>query len=255
MRELPILFSTPMVQALLAGRKTMTRRTKGLEDINKFSEMGYNLRYDSIEDGPDENGYVYFEINDHKGNPTEKYSKAKPKYQIGDLLWVKESYYAYGKWVKNGLTKKGSQKFKFVDLTADDYLYNDNHPKTIQQGHREVIGWYKRPSLFMPKAAARIWLKVTDIKVERLHDITEEDAIKEGIKTIEGLGYTHYTAHKIYTKSELEEACPYVESPIHSFLTLWEYINGEESLNANPWVFAYTFEIISTTGKPESHEQ
>lgn len=218
MKELPILFSTPMVQALLAGIKTMTRRiVKDTDWITNDNEVEIS----------DNGKMVHFTP---KGQGTSMAGRVS-KYEIGDLLWVKESYYAYGKWVKNGLTKKGSQKFKFVDLTADDYLYNDNPPKTIQQGRSEVIGWYKRPSLFMPKAAARIWLKVTDIKVERLQDITEEDAVKEGVETL-GL----YPGYNVSAKGKFEG--------------LWNLINGDESFDANPWVFAYSFDVISTTGAP-----
>lgn len=214
-----------MVIALLAGKKTMTRRIKGLKDINKFQEMGYSLRYDSIEDGLDENGYVYFEIKDHKGNPTEKYCKAKPEYYIGDLLWVKETYCL------------GSNK-------PYHYAASVCNPKFDKPNS----GW--KPSIHMPKSADRIWLKVTGVKVERLQDISKEDAIAEGVKEIWGLGYKHYTAKKRFTKEELKDGCPYLNSPILSFLTLWESIYGDESLKANPWVFAYSFEVISTTGAP-----
>lgn len=242
MKELPILFSTPMVQALLEGRKTMTRRIKGLEGINKFSEMGYRLRYDSIEDGPDENGYVYFEINDHKGNPTEKYCKAKPKYYIGDLLWVKE-------------TSIFCLEDSFLEGMKSRTIYKASIHEDWFKALKEAFPYYKwTPSIFMPKSSARIWLRVTDVKCERLQDINGKDAIAEGIKPIEGLGFTHYTAKKIYTKEELKDVCPYFNSPILSFLTLWESINGEENMQANPWVFAYTFEIISTTGKPHESQ-
>lgn len=238
MKELPILYNTEMVMALLAGRKTKSRRTKGLEIINE---------------NPDD--FEFILSNHHhdfvfKNLKSESNKVCHAKYNIGDLLYVKESYYVFGKWVKNGLTKKGSQKFKFVDLTLDAYLYNYNPPKHIHKGKTEKIGWYKKPSLFMPKSAARIWLRVTDVKVERLQDITADDAIAEGIKKIEGLGYKHYTAKKRFTKEALKDGCPYLNSPILSFLTLWESIYGDESLQANPWVFAYSFEVISTTGAP-----
>lgn len=217
MKELPILFSTPMVQALLAGRKTMTRRTKGLEDINKFLEMGYSLRYDSIEDGPDENGYVYFEINDHKGNPTEKYCKAKPKYYIGDLLWVKETIE----------TELGQVNYKAGN---PEYIHNT--------AYRQLTKW--TPSIFMPKAAARIWLKVTGVKCEMLQDISDNEA------RLEGWGS--------YTNSKIKGDNCDGNSPKLWFKKLWISINGAERWNSNPWVFAYTFEIISTTGKPDESQ-
>lgn len=244
MRELPILFSTPMVQALLAERKTMTRRTKGLDKINENPDFYFFQSLVLHATGK----FTFCEKRDT--NPkTDHIIECKPKYQRGDMLWVKETYYDYGKWVKNGFTKKGKQKYRFIDLIEDDYLYFDNPPKHIHKGISEKIGWYKRPSLFMPKAAARIWLKVTDIKVERLQHITEEDAIKEGIikknsKINDEVGYLNpfRTDNLKFDTAQL------------AFLNLWKSINGKESLELNPWVFAYTFQIISTTGKPESHE-
>ena len=242
-----------MVIALLAGKKTMTRRVLNPQPEEEY--FGWNGECQGRVDNAKDANIILLRSPKikkavHVSDAHLIYNEKGSKYQIGDLLYVKESYYAFGKWVKNGLTKKGSQKFKFVDLTPDAYLYNYNPPKHIHKGKTEKIGWYKKPSLFMPKAAAKIWLKVTGVKCERLQDITADDAIAEGIKKIEGLGYKHYTAKKRFTKEALKDGCPFLNSPILSFLTLWESIYGDESLKANPWVFAYSFEVISTTGAP-----
>jgi hypothetical protein len=88
---------------------------------------------------------------------------------------------------------------------------------------RQHMPW--RPSIHMPKSAARIWLKVTDVKVERLRDISQEDAVAEGVKASPpfAIGY---------------------------FKNLWESINGAASWNANPWVWVVEFEVVSKNGKP-----
>jgi hypothetical protein len=120
-------------------------------------------------------------------------------------------------------------------------------------------GW--KPSIHMPKAAARIWLQVTDIRVERLQDITEEDAIKEGVRSNEcsdvskcpslfcksngcaGAGEYHR-----YPVDYDDEPC---YSAVESFESLWQSINGPESWEANPFIWRVAFNVLSTTGKPD----
>lgn len=225
MRELPALFSTPMVQALLENRKTMTRRTAGLEEINKLIQKGFDFRYDSIEDGADENGFIYFERLTFGPNekPTEEYRRAKSKYQVGDYIWVREI------WCEPIL----------FDGCEKDFYYKADYPEGILADidSRYVTGKWK-PSLFMPKAAARIWLEVTGVRCERLHDISEADAIAEGIEKVRinqpFEGYKEYYIPGITMGIK----------PIDSFFSLWMSINGLESMQSNPWVFIYEFKRI-----------
>lgn len=87
----------------------------------------------------------------------------------------------------------------------------------------------------MPKDAARIWLRITDVRVERLQDISDKDAMREGIKSID-----HGAHWKNYVKNEISSfVCP-----SHSFESLWQSINGEDSWKANPWVWVIEFERI-----------
>lgn len=207
----PILFSTPMVQAILEGRKTQTRRTKGLEHINENPD-GY--RYDgSLEESP--NGDIikkenhFMEIIDIDGNPKEKYIKIKCPYgNIGDVLWVRETY---------------CKLYESLDL----YYFKDD--KSFD--HKKAK-W--KPSIHMPKAACRLFLRIKDVRVERLQDITNEDALAEGVKEIE-----KDEAYFDYMKG----AGTYVR-PIGSFFSLWRSINGEKSYDANPWVWVIEFERI-----------
>lgn len=218
MKQLPILFSTPMVKAILENRKTMTRRTHGLERINDFVQKGRTLRYDSIEDGPDEDGYVWFEEIGQDGNPTEIYRSAKQQYQIGDHLWVRETFFDARKW-------------KHAPLFADgpDFIYKADKDA--------IIGCHNwQPSLFMPKEAARIWLECTGVRCERLMEITESDAIAEGVESIEDPDFRKY---KEYTENTFN-----LRYPSHSFFSLWRHINGKNSVAANPWIFVYEFKTI-----------
>lgn len=106
-------------------------------------------------------------------------------------------------------------------MSADEYP--DEHP-----------GQY-RPSIFMTRAASRITLEITDVRAERLQDISEDDAIAEGIETIEaeGVRWKDYTGR-----------AKFFVNPINSFRSLWESINGPDSWTANDWVWPINFKRI-----------
>ena len=206
----PILFSTEMVQAILEGRKTQTRRIikpqpkKGIIATAFDFKKGFYASKIKIEENPDR-----FEIT----------KLFKPKYQTGDILWVRESFakppiYAFG--VK--------------------YIYKAGFNESI-------CGW--KPSIHMPKEAARIFLEVTNVRVERLQDISEEDAIAEGIDKKGDLYFNYFESEKL---EKLEKFFPkeyfYKEIPKVSFMSLWSKINGIDSWIANPWVWVYEFKIL-----------
>ena len=148
MKERPIIFSTEMVNAILEGKKTQTRR------VIKHSKKLW--------------------IQEQVSNINKC-----PYGQVGDRLWVKETHYRYGKWNKNGFTKTGRQKWAFK-ATSKDVKYFDNPPDDVKPNSYRKEAWYKRPSIFMPRLVFRITLEITGIRVERLQKITEKDAIAEG---------------------------------------------------------------------------
>lgn len=222
MKERPILFSTPMVQAILEGRKTQTRRIIKPQPIEKScTELVAKM-------SGHENALLYDDC----------------KYGIpGDHLWVRETHYRYGHWKKNGMTKTGKQKWSFIpDPHFSEVRYVDNPPMKIEKNTFRGIGWYKRSSLFMPRTASRINLKITNIRVERLNDITEEDAQKEGIEKItckqhpENISYRDVNCRVIA-----------YDTAIDAFHQLWESINGIGSWNQNPWVWVIEFKRIKNT--------
>ena len=230
MKFRPILFSTPMVQAIISGSKVQTRRV-----IKPQPVLG-NGDWDSRNIKQVEGKFVPFmQHTEHKSI----------KYKIGDVLWVRESHFQYGMWMKNGKTKTGKQKWKFVkDKALTSVAYMDNPPKEVlKNSNREVLGWFKRSSLFMPKEACRLFLKIKNIRVERLQDISQRDCFEEGIEVTE-LGCRNYD--KSYPVKEFIGGGT---EAIRSFKSLWQYINGEESWNSNPWVWVIQFERID---KPEN---
>jgi len=191
----PMLFSTEMVQAILEGRKTQTRRVVKSQPRNCTEERFYN---------------------------EEQPTYLCPYGQAGDVIWVRETW------------SHTSQ----LNLNPEDDNYGFVY-KADGQDWEDFDGWNWKPSIHMPFAAARIFLRVKSVRVERLQDISERDAIAEGIERnpiANGDGETVYKSYitGVYT------CYPYV-----SFRTLWQSINGPESWVANPWVWVVEFERIT----------
>lgn len=209
MKTKPILFSTEMVQAILEGRKTQTRRVvKGLEELNEpfFQSLVQHA-----------SGLITFSSLD-----SNKVIEPKNPYgNIGDVLWVRETFFCT----------------KYYEHTP---LFK-NKGKYIYKATNDFIGCHKwGSSIHMPKDAARIFLKITNVRVERLFDISGEDAIAEGIykeyrESLKSMRYLDY---------ETKERDSYLGNPIDSFTSLWKSINGEASWNSNPWVWVIEFERV-----------
>lgn len=199
MKHIPILFSTEMVQAILEGRKKMTRRTKGIPDFKAEDYKCFDLG----------GGWYFFERNKYSFDRME----VKAPYSIGDILWVRES---------------------FASSPFDDnvFVYKADAFKHINTPNKHKY----KPSIHMPKDACRIFLKVTDVRVERLHMITEQDAVYEGILYY-GKGVGAKTQFKNYY-----DTGGWFQNPIMSFESLWAKINGQSSWDANPWVWVISFE-------------
>jgi hypothetical protein len=193
----PILFSTQMVQAILEGRKTQTRRV--INNIHPDSEFH-----------PDLNllGYTFVEP-DGKIKVPEMASVIQGKYKVGDVLWVREKF--------RRLVDCRSGRFHSFEYYAD-------MPEAF---HKQFPHKWK-PSIHMPKAACRLFLEITNVRVERLHDISEEDAIAEGVNYV---WYDEKRNIKIQSAKSL-------------FNELWSSINGADSWNANPWVWVVEFKRI-----------
>lgn len=201
MKHIPILFSTPMVQAILEGRKTKTRRTKGLEFINEsFGEWEYL--------GLDPLGHL---MRNEYGATN---AIICPYGKVGDVLWVRETI-----TILEPEHCMGGMDSRFVykaDMCDDSEEVRQDYIK-----HGYPYKW--KPSIHMPKSACRLFLKVTDVAVERLHDISEEDAKAEGAAK----AYQTYPEKARYKLG---------------FSNLWSKINGQKSWDENPFVWVITFE-------------
>lgn len=215
----PILFNTEMVRAILDGRKSCTRRiVKGFIPNNAVW------------------GYTAFTPKGRiscRGTFADGYGEKffKPPYQPGDILYIRETWERFECWNCDG-DERGNcpkePKKSVLDKTCGCYMYRATD---------EISGDAKwHPSIHMPKEAARIFLRVTNVRVERLQDITAEDALAEGLDKY------------IRLNGELDE-----NSTITSFIGIWNSTIKKSDLDrygwdANPYVFVIEFVKID---KPE----
>ena len=231
----PILFNTEMVRAILDGRKTCTRR------IVKPQQL-VGLLPDKCKNGVQEEFLKekklmfkpYCDMTDIELINTAY----KAPYQRGDILYVRETV-----WQKVGHYLDIDGETKGIFYNEYKYVATDDEPK-VGWDH----SWIKRPSIHMSKEAARIWLKVTDVRVERLQDITPKDAENEGVGNLfyEDIGYSE--------KNYGTEVDPEYGIAKEQFSWLWDSTIKKSDLDrygweANPWVWIIKFERCD---KPES---
>lgn len=157
-----------------------------------------------------------------------------PYGKIGGRLWVRETHYVYGHWAKAGTTKTGKQKWMFVRSKEIQAVYYANTVpgdlKIRLNSYREH-GWYKRPGMFMFREDSRINLEITNINVQRVQDITNEDAKAEGV---------HPPAPHRCGKSGYGDCYPC------AFKHVWNIINQtrETCWHFNPWVWVIIFKVL-----------
>lgn len=200
----PILFSTQMVHAILEGRKTMTRRVVKPQPKHFLSRDARNR----------EPIAVWID--------NEKW--VKPRYQVGDVLWVRETWQDLsdneGEYVYFAEGNKGLSDRGWGALTLNN------------------IKW--RPSIHMPKEAARIFLRVTNVRVERVQDISFDDALKEGFDK-------RWYVYNGLSFPASEEEFNLRQYPERGFKRYWNELNEKRGYgwDTNPWVWVIEFERIS----------
>lgn len=217
------------VRGIREGRKTQTRRV---------------VKFRAPEDGcPQCHGDGYEYVDPGNERPCSACCWPEPRYQVGDVLWVRETWAAERRL--DGY--RPSMCTGWIWYPADNEVldrYLEAEPRTIG------ICGKTRPSIFMPQRLARLWLKVTDVRAERLQDIREEDIKAEGVQikcSPAGAPLVRLTGKY--------PPCDYLPSPRPNgvfdlselfqaeWASLWDGINGKKyPWESNPWVRAYTFE-------------
>lgn len=240
MKERPILFSGPMVRALLDGTKTQTRRIAKVRNAlppewATFASEGHSL---TTTGDTRCTGLFYWSEEQTPGEPLktlrrwpilpakhpmagDPYWTACPYGKRGDRLWVRETWqgpmWEEGTWDPD--TDYHSPKY--CEYRAD----GGPTPEYVDFEDNLHQGW--KPSIHMPRWASRITLEITGVRVERLNDISEADAAAEGVPVDDGIGTQFCRADNR-----------------QGFRHLWESINGAESWNADPWVWVVEFKKV-----------
>lgn len=207
MRERPILFSGPMVKALLAGTKTQTRRIVNMRDVRYIGPSGYkddpecwghevddNTRWAVLARQKDERF-----VHGHVSIPC-------PYGEAGDALYVRETHYLCG-------------RNHWPDLPSKTNPDDPSQVLFYAEGFDRCGAGRKRPGIHMPRWGSRIRLLLDGVRVERLQAITDEDARAEGVTPRGDGSMRHYAAFRL----------------------LWCEINGHQSWDENPWVWVVSF--------------
>ena len=246
----PIIFSSVSVRAIVEERKTQTRRVMKPANPFKSRRMGGYSQGNGLWVNNEE-GY----IKDYSvsacwlstGNYIRRYAPYKP----GDILWVRETWNmgftetapCQGDdpmWACPDCYRWKTNTQTLMDTHPYKYLYKAT-PETYAEF--DDGGW--RPSIHMPRAAARIFLRVTDVRVERVQDISEDDCYAEGV---------------IYVPQGEEFKFAEEEWAIFKYANIWSVLNAKRdggiyAWEHNPWVYPVTFERITKEGAYEVQAQ
>lgn len=202
MKERPILMNSEMVTATLLGRKTQTRRA---------------IKHPALV------------TQQHNGSQDPMLLSKCPYGKVGDQLWVRE------RWATTNL----SNKIKPSDLPENKRIYYAQNFDEVCEAEKAIDGcvplvtkW--RPSIFMCRWMSRIQLEITDIRVERLNDISEEECVHEGVKA---------EVNGVWIKPD-PTGVAQIDWHRKLFKRLWESINGKGSWNENPWVWVIEFKRV-----------
>lgn len=232
----PIIFKDEMVKAILGGWKTQTRRIAN----NVHFDSKYRAKWKAVR--------KHTEVS--IDTPATMLGDVCPFGKPGHRLWVRENFRLYFGGGHENVDGASRERFESFELefqadgaVAEDLNFLNGVPVegTDQRINYEQISRLSesghdgfRPSIHMPRWASRITLEITDVRVERLQDISEDDAKAEGVQPFRGGYWRHYqpgwTQHTLTAKG--------------SFLSLWNSINGPASWDLNPWVWVVEFKRI-----------
>lgn len=248
MSDHPILYSGPMIRALLEGRKTQTRRVvKPLTKRHPIQNLAidgvsHGRNYSGKHDDPESWGFVAAEDGCDMAL-ADWVGVLCPYGKPGDLLWVRETFQPLfaDEW-EEGRNPDGSgdrANYKTGEGYAPHYVA-DCGPTEFVTPDGDLVTRCTSP-IHMPRWASRLTLRITDVRVERLQDISEADSIAEGVeRTCTNDGWRHYCNDP---EQEAAGLTPF-STALASFASLWRSINGPGSWNANPWVWAISFDVI-----------
>ena len=217
-KERPILFSAPMVRAILVGRKTVTRRALNEQALKN---IGYGVQLGECHELPTE-GPLH-------PNSVGYYNDFCPCGQPGDRMYVRETFM--------DLQGTGVEHRPDPDGPLQRYAYGaDTRPGSSGDEARKDFGLKWKPSIHMPRAASRILLEITDVRVERLQDISEEQCTAEGVRAARDDSGT-----LVGREGPGQYITPWLTRK-EAFRDIWESVGGD--WEANPWVWCIEFKRV-----------
>lgn len=214
-KDRPILMRPEMARATLDDLKTQTRRVVKPQPLPGIGESK------PFRMAPDKCPY---------GKP-------------GDRLWVKETHWRCGRWAVHGVTKKGKPAWRFEASNSYTTAFEDLNKAPLK--NRSQQGWHKRPSIFLRRKDSRITLEIVAVRVERLQDISEADAVAEGVRRV--TKDNQLFKFCVYDSGADMSSTPWAimrSTAVGAYAELWESINGKGSWEKNPWVWVITFKRI-----------
>lgn len=241
MADRPILFSAPMVRALLLGNKTQTRRVMNPQPpawIYPDARPGYSCLTPA---GHIEFRGRYIDSAGVDHGPASKFMKLP--FLKDDRLWVKETWFAESWYDRH----KAEDRPAIIARIGEPKIWYDAgylgglfNPMIMRTSPLDLDAQWskgrKRVSIHMPRFASRITLPVTEVRVERLQDCSEQDAMAEGIAP-------HPNGSGAYFVKLDEGTCLAADTAVGVYRMLWDHINGAGAWAENPWVTATTFEV------------
>ena len=218
-REKPVIFTAPMVMAILAGRKTVTRRLLNPQPHRETTNVDWNTA---------EKAFVPWRLG--TGTPSSGHRSGSPiraTYQVGDELWVKEAF---------RLRADQDEKPPSEDAWKNHAWYQADDPNLEPSGCGGGAGKLRSP-MFMPRWASRITLRVTDVRVERVQSISPKDVRAEGLEPAPD-GFQ-------FKLPFLSDTPPIVyAAPSTAYAFGWDHIHGMGAWDRNEWVWVVRFERI-----------
>ncbi len=253
MADRPILFSAPMILGLLQGRKMQTRRVLTRNNSSFGSAPRSYWDHADFSKAYPENGYLH--VPCHASDSRDGIASCPrcdemgwdgtvhrlwPKWEIDDRLWVREAHYLTDDG-DNELAVYAEDEASVRQHLAQISSLEDRHVAANWSRHKKL-----RPSIHMPRWASRLTLVVENVRVQRLQDISEADAMAEGVE-MESADPPFYYVPGIFPHSRTAvgvEEPGHVPHAVRSYAKLWSEINGPGSWESNPWIIALTFHVI-----------
>lgn len=225
MKERGMIFNGEMVRAILDGRKTQTRRIMKVQP--ESNQLGLLLITDSTKHS-DIGKYHWAESN-ATGNHVRSKLFSCPFGAVGDRIWVRETWSSdFANYYPNDRVWYAADNNRRLDIEVVDGVRGIYSPESDVH-----VPFRWQPSIHMPRWASRILLEITDVRVERLNSISQEDAQAEGLE-LTGWRPTYSDP----------DSGGEVMTPYDNFAELWSSIYGDESWKANPWVWVISFKRV-----------